>query len=125
MHDIKRCFAISFTGGMRCPAAADGDATALYCSALCCWCRDCFEKAVLQDLCKSVLACRQRTWDPFTDSIALDWCMLQDLGKALGMQCVVFNCGEHLDYHFMAKFLAGKAGKADTGVAGSSRWCCC
>ena len=42
--------------------------------------------------------------------------MLQDLGKALGMQCVVFNCGEHLDYHFMAKFLSGALALLVLGV---------
>ena len=84
-----------------------GVETAVHRSALCRWRRDCCEQAVLQDLCRSLLACSQEHEAPFTDSIASDWCMLQDLGKALGMQCVVFNCGEHLDYHFMAKFLSG------------------
>ena len=34
---------------------------------------------------------------------------LQDLGKALGVNCVVFNCGENLDFKFMGKFFAGQS----------------
>lgn len=34
---------------------------------------------------------------------------VKDLGKALGAQVVVFNCAEHLDHRFMAKFFRGLA----------------
>jgi dynein heavy chain, axonemal len=34
---------------------------------------------------------------------------MQDLGKALGMQTIVFNCGDALDATFIASFLAGIA----------------
>jgi len=33
----------------------------------------------------------------------------KDLGKALGVNCVVFNCGENLDFRFMGKFFSGLA----------------
>ena len=61
MCNITRRFALSFPGGMQCPADADWNETAAYCSALCRWCTDCFEKAVLQGLCRSLLAGCQKT----------------------------------------------------------------
>jgi hypothetical protein len=34
---------------------------------------------------------------------------VQELGKAMGMQTIVFNCGDALDHAFMAGFLSGVA----------------
>lgn len=34
---------------------------------------------------------------------------IQELGRAMGMQTIVFNCGESLDHTFMASFLSGVA----------------
>lgn len=41
---------------------------------------------------------------------------LKDLAKAMGMQCLVFNCGDSLDFRFMSRFFAG--------LAQSGTWAC-
>jgi Hydrolytic ATP binding site of dynein motor region len=41
---------------------------------------------------------------------------IKDLSRALGMNCVVFNSGESLDFRFMGRFFAG--------LAQSGAWAC-
>ncbi len=42
--------------------------------------------------------------------------VVKDLAKAMGMQCLVFNCGDSLDFRFMSRFFAG--------LAQSGTWAC-
>ena len=47
--------------------------------------------------------------EPHIVAYACSSVCMQELGKAMGTQTIVFNCGEALDPTFMASFLSGVA----------------
>jgi hypothetical protein len=48
----------------------------------------------------------------------------KDLGKALGINCVVFNCGENLDYKFMVGCWGNGSGYGPRWQRYGIQWCC-